>query len=208
MTTECGQTITIFTNDQQLYRVAVNVKWVYPERFTQFIPRLGGMHTLMSFIGCVGNLMAESGLEDVMKSAFGGVAHMLGGKKFPQNFRALRLVTEEVLRSSVAQAESHEDLMDTLETKATKSMTTQLWVQNLVKPVFIMMAFVRAEREGDRTLHLCHCKRRSRDAAQEGPMEWHMVGYVHGVHVHALLSWHTWNRWHYTEAFYTEEVGL
>ena len=71
------------------------------------------MHTLMSLIGCVGNLMAESGLEDVMKSAFGGVAHMLGGKKLTQNFRALRLVTEEVLRSSVAQAESHEDLMDT-----------------------------------------------------------------------------------------------
>ena len=154
MTAECGQTVTIFTNDQQLYRVAVNVKWVYPERFTQFKPRLGGMHTLMSFIGCVGNLMAESGLEDVMKSAFGGVAHMLGGKKFPQNFRALRLVTEEVLRSSVAKAESHEDLMDTLETKATKSMTTQLWVQNLVKPVFIIMAFVRAEREGDRPLHI------------------------------------------------------
>ena len=57
-------------------------------------------------------------------------------------------MTEEVLRSSMAQAESHEDLMDTLETKTTKSMTTQLWVQNLVKPVFIMMAFVRAEREG------------------------------------------------------------
>ena len=71
------------------------------------------MHTLMSFVGCVGNLMAESGLEDVMKSTFGGAAHMLCGKKFPQNFRALRLVTEEVHRSSVAQAESHEDLMDT-----------------------------------------------------------------------------------------------
>ena len=75
-------------------------------------------------------------------------------KKFPQNFRALRLVTEEVLRSSVAHAESHEDLMNTLETKATTSMTTQLWVQNLVKPVFIIMAFVRAEREGDWPLHL------------------------------------------------------
>jgi len=41
---ECGQNITILTNDQQLYRLAVNVKLVYQERYSDFIPRLGGMH--------------------------------------------------------------------------------------------------------------------------------------------------------------------
>ena len=41
---ECGQNITILTNDQQLYRLAVSVKLVYQERFSDFIPRLGGMH--------------------------------------------------------------------------------------------------------------------------------------------------------------------
>jgi len=41
---ECGQTITILTNDQQLYRLAVNVKLVYQDRLSDFIPRLGGMH--------------------------------------------------------------------------------------------------------------------------------------------------------------------
>jgi len=41
---ECGQNITILTNDQQLYRLAVNVKLVYQARFSDFIPRLGGMH--------------------------------------------------------------------------------------------------------------------------------------------------------------------
>jgi len=34
-----------------------------------------------------------------MRSSFGGVAQMLSGKKFPQNYRALRLVTEELLRA-------------------------------------------------------------------------------------------------------------
>ena len=43
------------------------------------------MHTLMSFVGCVGKLMADSGLEEVMKAAFGGVTHMLVGKTFPHN---------------------------------------------------------------------------------------------------------------------------
>ena len=68
-------------NDQLLYRAADNVTWVYPELFSQFVPRFGGMHMLMSFIGCVGN----NDLEDVKKYAFASVAQTLGGKKLPQN---------------------------------------------------------------------------------------------------------------------------
>ena len=55
---------------------------------------------LMSFVGCVGSLMANSGLEEIMKSAFGGVPRLLSGKKFPHNVRALRLVVEEMLRQA------------------------------------------------------------------------------------------------------------
>ena len=43
------------------------------------------MHTLMSFVGSVGALMGNSGLEEVLKAAFGGVTRMLTGKNFPQN---------------------------------------------------------------------------------------------------------------------------
>ena len=83
LTTRTGQVYTIFTNDQQLYRIAVNMTWVYPDRFQNFIPRVGGMHTLMSFAGSVGTLMADSGLENILQAAFGGVAKMLSGKNFP-----------------------------------------------------------------------------------------------------------------------------
>ena len=38
LTNKCGQSITIFNNDQQLYRVAVNATWVYPDLFTNFVP--------------------------------------------------------------------------------------------------------------------------------------------------------------------------
>ena len=37
---------------------------------------------LMSFIGCVGILMAEA---DIVKFGFGSVSHLLTGKTFPQN---------------------------------------------------------------------------------------------------------------------------
>ena len=71
----------------------------FAERFDNFILRLGRVHSLMNFIRCVGTLMTDSGLSDVMECAFGGVASILSGKRFPQKFRALRMVLEEFLHS-------------------------------------------------------------------------------------------------------------
>ena len=76
-----GQYIVVFTCDQQLYKVAVNITWANPERFQNFVLRLGGMHFIMNFIGWVGTLMADTGLSDVVECAFGGVPHMLTGKR-------------------------------------------------------------------------------------------------------------------------------
>jgi len=56
------------------------------------------MHTLMSFVGCVGTLIAESELYEIMESMFGEVSKMLNGIKFPKNMHALRSVVEELLR--------------------------------------------------------------------------------------------------------------
>ncbi len=41
ITNVSGQQYTIFTNDQQLYKVVVNVTWVFQDCFVNFIPRLG-----------------------------------------------------------------------------------------------------------------------------------------------------------------------
>ena len=72
LTNEAGQTYTIFTNYQQLYRVVVHNTWVYNDLFLNFI-RLGGMHTLMSFVGAIGTLMADTGLEEIMDGWMNGV---------------------------------------------------------------------------------------------------------------------------------------
>ena len=156
LTNSTGQVYTIFTNDQQLYRVVVHITWVYSERFLNFIPRLGGMHTLMSFVGSIGTLMADTGLEEIMDVAFGGVPKMLTGKKYPQNVRALRMVVEQLLHSVISQdtIQCYSQLMDVLETQASQSRTARIWLDNLIKPVMIMMTFIRAEREGDWPLHL------------------------------------------------------
>ena len=52
---------------------------------------------LMSFVEAVGNLIAETGLSDIMSSAFAGVHKILTGKKFSMCMRALRMVVEVIL---------------------------------------------------------------------------------------------------------------
>ena len=101
--------------------------------------------------------MAESGLENMLQVAFSGVPNMLSGKNFPHNKRALRLLTDEFLRGVIIDmndSESYSDLMQILDERAIQSRTTRLWVDNIIKPVFIMMMFVRSEREADWPLHL------------------------------------------------------
>ena len=99
-----------------------------------------------------------TGLKEVMESAFGGVTKLLSGKNFPQNVRALRLVVKELLRSIGEQSESYDEMLSILEKRARVSRTAKLWVDCLVKPVLIMMLFIRAEREAEWPLHLLAAK--------------------------------------------------
>ena len=41
---EAGQFVTVFTADKQLYRVALDILWIYELQFVNFVPRIGGMH--------------------------------------------------------------------------------------------------------------------------------------------------------------------
>ena len=112
------------------------------------------MHMLSNFIGAVGNLMVETGIQEISSSVFAGVSKMLMGKKFPMCLRALRMVVEAILAPIIKFANGYDDLLQILEERALQSRTCKLWLDCLVKPMFIMMAYVRAEREGDWALHV------------------------------------------------------
>ena len=161
LTNERGQKKVVFTCDRQLYKVAADVKCAYPNDFSNVILRLGGMHMLMSFVGAIGSLMAGSGLSEILSSTFAGVSKMLTGKKFPQNVRAMRLVSEELLRNIINRGDvmSMEDLLAHLDAAARKSKTSKLWVDWFIKPVFLMMLYIRTEWESDWPLHLVAVKR-------------------------------------------------
>ena len=59
--------------------------------------------------------MKDSGLKEIMQTTFGFIEKMLQGKMYPQIVRALRLLTEELLRPVLDEEESNITSMDDLE---------------------------------------------------------------------------------------------
>ena len=50
-------------------------------------------------------------------------------------------------------------MVSTLQTLSKKNILAKHWIYNLIYPVFLMMMFVRAEREGEFGHHLYCCKK-------------------------------------------------
>ena len=111
---------------------------------------------LMNFIHATSVIMAGSGMKEVLASTFGSIDKMLSGKKYPQNFRALRMLVEEMLRDVVLVQDvtSFAGLIEVLDARASRSRTSKMWINNLVKTVIIMMNLYRRGHEGDWAFHL------------------------------------------------------
>ena len=149
--------VLIFTVDQQLYKITVGILFNQHSYFKCcHVPIFGGMHMLMNFIHAVAIILDGSGLKKNLASTFGSVDNMLSGKKYPQNYRALRLSAEELLRDVVQQQSvtSFTRLIELLDGRASRSRTTKVWIDSLIKAVIIMMSFSRVTHEGDWALHL------------------------------------------------------
>jgi len=65
--------VLIFTTDQQLYEVTIDILFHQPSYFQCIIPVLGGMHLLMNFIHAIAVIMAGSGMREVLARTFGSV---------------------------------------------------------------------------------------------------------------------------------------
>ena len=64
------------------------------------------------------------------------------------------MVVGELLRGSIDDLIKSDYLTAFSKTLREQSPASKLWVDNLIRPVFYMMLFVRAEREGDLLLYL------------------------------------------------------
>ena len=69
------------TFDQPLWLKAVEI---IKAKAMNTVCRLGGFHTLMSFLGSIGSMMKGSGLEEVLENVYGpnAVKHIISGKAY------------------------------------------------------------------------------------------------------------------------------
>ena len=78
--------------------------------------RLGGFHTLMSYVGSIGNLMTGSGIEQVLQLMFGKdvVPHIISGKAISRALRWHFMVEaglNNILLTQVIPPEGIDDIM-------------------------------------------------------------------------------------------------
>ncbi len=86
----------IITFNQPLWWKALNIIESQPNDsdLHNIVLRLGGFHTLMSFLGCIGHIMGGSGLQQLLEQVYAGntVSHMLTGKAYDRAVRGHLLV--------------------------------------------------------------------------------------------------------------------
>ena len=79
------------TFDQPLWWKALNIILSVPDKspLKSIILRLGGFHTLMSFLGSIGHIMEGSGLQHILEQVYDPctVKHMFSGKAYARAVR-------------------------------------------------------------------------------------------------------------------------
>ena len=87
----CYNATPIITFDRPLWWKAMTIIESEPEGsdLHGMVLRLGGFHTLMSFLGVIGHSMAGSGLRSLLELVYADntVTHMFSGKAYERAFQ-------------------------------------------------------------------------------------------------------------------------
>ena len=134
--------------DLQLYQISCLVQWSDSCRWKSLVLHPGIMHTLMSFLGCIGTLVKASGVDVLITAAFGGLAGIIIGKSWHNALRAYRLITTVLLQDCFQSgAKTYQELSEYLEAVRDHPVG-RLWVDFPIKPTLLALQVLRAQREG------------------------------------------------------------
>ena len=83
-------------------------------QLSKIVLRLGGFHTEMSFLGCIGHLMASSGLQELLEMIYASnvVVHMLTGKAIARAVRG-HFIIDAALNAMILSRIYHVSDVDT-----------------------------------------------------------------------------------------------
>lgn len=92
----CYGVTPVVTFDQPLYWKAYTIiaNEMPDSSLKSLVLRLGGFHTEMSFLGCIGHIMSGSGLQEILEIVYASntVPHMLNGKVVARAIRGHMIV--------------------------------------------------------------------------------------------------------------------
>lgn len=95
-TLQCPTVMVVF--DQAIYYKAQVIRWVDEDIRDRLLPRLGELHTIMSFTSAIGKRFARSGLEDLLVEAEviagGSMKGFISGHMYNRAIRGHKLLFE------------------------------------------------------------------------------------------------------------------
>ena len=97
-----GQRDSFITFDLDLYAKAKQLQMKYPNEFKNTVIRMGGFHIALNYLAVLGNLYAQSGLEDLLIESgvyvAGTTSVLMLGKSYNKGIRAHKLSMEALFR--------------------------------------------------------------------------------------------------------------
>lgn len=109
--TALHQKHAVFTVDEALFPKLMALKYHVPEYKDVLIPRLGGLHTAMNFLGVIGQHMQDSGLCDVWIECDilgpNAAKQVMSGKGYARGIRAHKLTLQALWQLLLPQLQSY-----------------------------------------------------------------------------------------------------
>ena len=101
-TKSLGQQYTFVTMDLAAAKIAYDITWQKQDEFSNVVVHLGAFHTMCSYMGALGKMMAGSGFEDILIEsgicASGSVEKVLSGKHYNRALRVHQHMSDAIER--------------------------------------------------------------------------------------------------------------
>ena len=101
LTSKLGQKATVITADQAIYDIIQGIRKKHTGKFDNLVVRLGGFHIAENFLGAIGFIIKNSGIEDIFvesgMSKRGTANKVIGGKDYYKMMRYHSLVSEAMI---------------------------------------------------------------------------------------------------------------
>jgi len=99
---QLGIPVPCITFDQPLWIKAIEI---IKSKSLKIVCRLGGFHTMMSFVGSIGSMMKGSGLEEALETVYGSnaVIQLMSGKAMSRALRGYFLVESALVNKLISE---------------------------------------------------------------------------------------------------------